>query len=297
MALQYNNTPYNILISYEYLRKSKTYADYAFQLHKDGVINLMVDSGAFSVFQKKDAEPIKIDDYCSFLKDYRECCDKYVMLDVIGDQKATELNYKKMIKLGTNPMFVATFKDKDLNLLEDAISNNPKICVAGGFTTKGQWMKKRFQDVFIKSNNKAQIHGLAYVNFKDMYKLPLASVDSSSWLAGTRYGTLSTFIKNEGIKNVQYNKILTGKVKLRDEQKRSLSKIGILPKHLKDKKYTNGGRSCLMYSCTHANIQYQEYSKRQGLDYFLAVSGKTHLQMYVEVIKNREVKYEDWSNK
>jgi len=299
MALHYNNIEVNVLASYEYLRGKgirTTFADNVFQDHKNGKINLMVDSGAFSVFQN-NKERIKIEDYNAFLKSYHEECNKYVMLDVIGDQKETELNFKRMVKNNLRPMFVATMKDKDLNLLSSSMEVNRDICVAGGFTSKGNWLKKRFQDIYKKTNNQAQIHGLAYVNFKDIFRLPLKSVDSSSWTSGKRYGTLSYFIEGHGVKSCQAGEILTGKG-LTPTLKKLFNKYKVKQKHFKGQ-YMTGNKSVIVFFCILCHYQYQVYAKKQKLDYFLAIASNADYLGYmkfIELYKKNELSYESWRN-
>jgi len=296
MALKYNNIFNNVLVSYEYLRANDAFSDLCFQLHKDGKINLMIDSGAFSVYKKPHAKELTVEDYAGFLKSNHETCNKYVTLDVIGNQKETESNYKKMISLGLNPMYVLTMANEKLDLVKEAVENQPYICVAGGFSTKGDWIKQRFQKTYNMTEGKAQIHGLAYVNFKDMFALPLQSVDSSSWLSGARFGTLTYFSRSSGLKKVAIKDVVTGKVKISQELKETFFAHGIQPKHLKENKYKTGSNSVMSYLDTIANIEYQKYAKRQGLDYFLACATTQYLINYTSAVIALENKltYEQW---
>lgn len=296
MALKYNNISNNILVSFEYMRSSNSLSDLCFQAHQDGLINLMIDSGAFSVFKKPHAKLLTVDDYSAFLKANHETCNKYVMLDVIGNQKKTEFNYKEMINKGLNPMYVLTMANNEFNMVMEAVKNQPYICVAGGFDTKSNWIKKRFQDTFNLTNGEAKIHGLAYVFFKDMLRLPLQSVDSSSWLSGARYGTISYFKNGEGIKKTTKNDILSGKKKVDIDLKILFKKHQIKPIHLTSSIYTSGSRSVMNYLDIIANIEYQEYCKKHGLDYFLAGATTSAISWYLKTLQSikQNLTYEQW---
>lgn len=188
-----NNVSFNILASYAYLNNDKVFCDWCFGLHKDGIANVMIDSGAFTLHNAKQKRDwLTVDNYCRFLEKYENYCEKYVMLDVVGNDIQSKKNYELMVSRGFEPMFVFTMFDKDWQYLNETLGTNPNICVAGGVTTKGDWMTKRFQDVSVHTGKRAKVHGLGYVTFPKMFQVPLVSVDSSSWKqAALCYGTLN----------------------------------------------------------------------------------------------------------
>lgn len=176
-----NNVSFNILASYAYLNNDKVFCDWCFGLHKDGIANVMIDSGAFTLHNAKQKRDwLTVDNYCRFLEKYENYCEKYVMLDVVGNDIQSKKNYELMVSRGFEPMFVLTMFDKDWQYLNETLGTNPNICVAGGVTTKGDWMTKRFQDVSVHTGKRAKVHGLGYVTFPKMFQVPLVSVDSSS---------------------------------------------------------------------------------------------------------------------
>ena len=81
-----NNVSFNILASYAYLNNDKVFCDWCFGLHKDGIANVMIDSGAFTLHNAKQKRDwLTVDNYCRFLEKYGNNCEKYVMLDVVGN--------------------------------------------------------------------------------------------------------------------------------------------------------------------------------------------------------------------
>src|SRR5271169_933508 len=62
----------------------------------------LLDSGAFTAF--KQGYQIDINEYCAFLKSPTFPIERYFMLDVIGDPKATKKNLEIMLKKGLKPI-------------------------------------------------------------------------------------------------------------------------------------------------------------------------------------------------
>jgi hypothetical protein len=214
------------------------------------------------------------------------------MLDVIGNDKKSKENYELMLKKGLNPMFVFTMVDNDFNYLKDATKNNIDVCVAGGVTTKGDWMRKRYQDVYNKTS--AKIHGLGYVKYPDMYQLPLASVDSSSWIQASQvYGSLGYF--NNGMKSVAYVDVLKKQKKLPYELQRILEQIKLTPKEFSNLENHKGSASIGSLIGIMAYINYQKYSKKNGVDLFLAASSIYAVQTINHINNNLDnITYKEW---
>ena len=288
------DTHLNILISFAYITTS-SFADMIENAVRSKKINLMIDSGAFTKFNaNSNTSHITLDGYCKFLERFGELSEKYVMLDVIGNAAKSKANYEVMVSRGLNPMFVMTLFDKDFNYMREAVSRQPNLCVAGGVTTKGTWMTKRFQTIYNESNKKALIHGLGYVTFPRMYQLPLYSVDSSSWKAAAlRFGTFQYF--DMGLKSLNYHDILSKRKKLSQAQKAALDAIKVTPAMFVQDKYHKGNINIESLACTQANIAMQKYSKRHGLDFFLAASNTKDLAKIIYVDEHfNDLSYEKY---
>lgn len=252
-----NETNLNVLVSFARSYKSKKFNSTIKSAAADGKINLMIDSGAFTIFNSpKDTSHISVDSYCEYLAEMGPYAEKYVMLDVIGNAKDSRANYEKMVSKGLLPMYVATMFDTDYAYISSCLDINPNICVAGGATTKGKWMQKRFQDVFLYTGSKAKIHGLAYVTIPDMFRLPLASVDSSSWSSGKRFGT--GFVYQRNGKRLTYNWadfVKHGK-QLPTELIQAFEKSGITPAMFFNPQYHAGNKSIEFYLGLLCTIDY-----------------------------------------
>ena len=290
------DTHLNILISYAYMT-SPQFCERVRQLVEAGIINVMIDSGAFTKHNAKgDFSHVNLEDYCKFLEKYGDMSEKYVMLDVVGNAEKSRANYEVMINKGLNPMFVMTMFDKDYAYMRECVKRNPNICVAGGVTTKSSWLLKRFQDIYRYSNQEAKIHGLGYVTYPKMMQLPLFSVDSSSWKAASlRFGSLQYF--DNGLKAISYKDVLRGNSKLTLKQQKVLANLRISPSMFCNVEYHKGGYSIESLGGIHANITLQKVCKRNHLDYFLAVSGLQDLEKIVYVDSNyNDLSYEKFRN-
>ena len=290
-----NNTYLNILASYAYLNKAKDFNKMLMDSSNKGLVNVMIDSGAFTLFNaKQKREWLTLDNYCNFLDKYGTLVEKYVMLDVIGNDNKSKANYETMIKRGYNPMFVFTMADNDFSYLKDASKNNKHICVAGGVTTKGDWMRKRIQDCYKATNG--LLHGLGYVSFPSMYQLPLHSVDSSSWVQASQvYGSMPYFV--DKLKGVRYIEVLKKQKKLPLPLIELFEQLKITPKQFSDLSNHKGGNSIATLCSIIAYIKYQKYSKKQGIDLFLATANKkqlTHLLYVNEHLNKGTLTYENY---
>jgi len=264
-----NNTHLNILISYAYCGKSKSFNDLVIGESMKGIANVMIDSGAFTIYNSKTVSKLNLDSYCNYLEDNAHKVEKYVMLDVVKDKEKTKANYETMLNRGFNPMFVFTEYDNDWEYVRKAVKNQKHLCVAGGVTNRGEWMLKRYQDVY--KNTKADIHGLGFVQYNDIFRLPLHSVDSSSWVQTSQvYGILSYF--DNGIKGVAYRDILTRKKKMPQKLQMILEQLKVTPKVFSNIENHKGSKSIATLINTMAYIEFQKYAKRLGLNLFLAIA-------------------------
>jgi len=264
-----NNTHLNLLISYAYCGKSKTFNDLVVGESMKGIANVMIDSGAFTIYNAKKVSKLNLDSYCKYLEDNAHKVEKYVMLDVVKDKEKTKANYETMLDRGFNPMFVFTEYDDDWAYVKRAVKNQPHLCVAGGVTNRGEWMLKRYQDVY--RNTKALIHGLGFVQYNDIFRLPLHSVDSSSWVQTSQvYGILSYF--NGKIKGIAYRDILTRKKKMPERLQKIMEELKVTPKVFSSIENHKGSKSIGVLLNTISYIEYQKYANRLGLNLFLAIA-------------------------
>lgn len=265
-----NDTYLNILASFAYLHKNEYLRDVLIKDSKNGITNVMIDSGAFTLFNAKQKRDwLTLDNYCNFLTTYGHNFEKYVMLDVINNEHQSKINYKEMLKRGFNPMYVLTMAEDSLDDVKKAVKNNPDICIAGGVTTKGDWLKQRIQRVYKYTN--ARIHGLGYVTFPDMFRLPLHSVDSSSWLQASQVYGICPYWDNK-LKSFDKNKVFRKKQRIPEKVRYLFEQFGVTPKMYNAKETHTGKRSLQFMMSIVAHIEYQKYCYRNKLKLFLAVS-------------------------
>lgn len=285
----YNDTHLNVLISYAYLYEQKPFMDYVKEQTTNGTVNLMIDSGAFTKHNSKSAMThINVEDYSKFLQEWKNYCEKYVMLDVIGNRAQSVSNYEYMLDCGLNPMFVATIYDNDFEYINKTLKRTPDICVAGGATCKSLWMIKRFQDVYRKTNGKAQIHGLGYYTFPNMLRLNLRSIDSSSWkTAAARFGQSVIFSEQEKrTYRINWRKIFEGKRKFSNNVKELFRDNGVLAQTYFQKENHTCENSIEFFINIISNVKLQKYCKKHGLHYFFAVGALSDLKKVVFVSNN-----------
>lgn len=284
-----NDTPVNVLISYAYLYGEKELLALTRERCEKGEINLMIDSGAFTKFNtKKTLSHINVKDYTAWLKDYAWMSEKYVMLDVIGNEVQSRKNYEYMLSQGLNPMYVVTLFDKDYDYINGAVSRNADICVAGGATNKSDWMTKRFQDIYRKTDKRARMHGLGYFTFPRMLQLNLTSIDASSWkTAPARFGQTIVFNYQEGkTYRIAWPEILHGKKKFPIHILEQMKRLGITPELFMRKELHKKEKNIDAFLSLYNNINLQRYCYVRGLQYFFAVGCKQDLERILYVSEN-----------
>ena len=245
------------------------------EMKNESPVRLLLDSGAFTVKNAKaNRKWLTLDNYMAFIKKHSDIVDNYVMLDVIGDDVRSKLNYERMIDSGLNPMFVMTMADNDFRYLKNVVENNNSyVCVAGGVTTKGDWMRQRFQRV---AKTGAKIHGLGYVKYPDMYQLPIHSVDSSTWAQwASAYGRVGYF--DSGIKNILRYDTIENKKPIPRALIRLMERVKLRPADFMNDDNFKGVQSVAVLINAMACIDYMAYSEKAGVKLYLVATNKNHL--------------------
>lgn len=273
-----NDTPLNLLLSFAYGAKNPVLNAEFFAMSKSGEANVMIDSGAFSAFGSKGFGHVTLDNYCKYLEQFGDLSQKYVMLDVIGNHEASKKNYEVMVERGFKPMFVFTLNDNDYGYVKDTLKVCKHVCVAGGAATKGDWLIQRYQRTMKMTDDKARIHGLAFVTYPRMLQCKLESVDSSTWtFAAQKFGRYQIFYPTEGMRQLSRNE-LAMKLKHGDQKARSIADaLRITPKMLMTDDYQRGDNSLVLYFSCRSNLEMQRYCYRRGLRYFFALGSPSQL--------------------
>lgn len=151
---------------------------------------VFADSGAFSAMSV--GADVQLHEYVAWLQRWHHLFTTYVNLDVIGDAEATWTNQQAMEDAGLQPVPVF-HGGSPWDHLERYCQRYPYVALGGMVFTAGprallRWCVEAFQRA---RPHGTVFHGFAQTKLSILKALPWYSVDSSSWSAGHRYGTLS----------------------------------------------------------------------------------------------------------
>ncbi len=170
-------------------------------------LELFLDSGAFSAFTQ--GEVIDIQDYIIFIKKYKKYLTHYAVLDVIPpppgvateedyakSAKATYRNQRIMEKAGLKPVPCFHYGEK-AKWLNKYIEQGPFLVALGGMVpVKSKelkpWLDRMFRDHICGDDGmpKTHIHGFGMTTVELMCRYPWYSVDSTSWVKSSRFGSI-----------------------------------------------------------------------------------------------------------
>lgn len=164
-------------------------------------VNLFLDSGAFSAFSK--GVEIKIDAYISFLKENINYLEVYSVLDVIGNPEATFENQEYMESKGLKPLPCFHYGE-DVKYLKLYLDKYDYIALGGmvPISTKDLmiWLDNLFSSYICDSKGlpKVKIHGFGMTSLDLMLRYPWYSVDSTSWVMTSRFGSIYVPQRKQG---------------------------------------------------------------------------------------------------
>lgn len=280
-----------LLVSYAYLRGNPDRLHATSRL-ADGC-ELLLDSGAFTdyyVAQKAAAQgkaytPISLGEYMRDVATFfHGRVYGYIMLDKLKDPEVSRRNWETMVENDLAPMGVWV-AGEDVAVTRDFVSVNPKLCVAGGPKAKRPYARQRYQRAWIATEGAARIHALGYVRWPDMWQLPIASCDASSFASGNRWGRISRFDPLRGVVSIGQRELMpeghagrhAGIGRYRADQAREwfeyLLQCNVTPAVLADeKKMAQGPLSVISLLTRWAHLQWHDLALERGVRYFLAIS-------------------------
>ncbi|QDF19290.1 queuine tRNA-ribosyltransferase [Mycobacterium phage Cracklewink] len=181
--------PMNLLWSYVYAR-SLDLRKFLNGLAADP-IRFFADSGAHSA--RTLGVHIDVDQYAEWLLAHRDMCTIYANLDVIGAPDATRANQERLESYGLHPMPVF-HTGEPFSVLEDYIQDGYTYIALGKLLGNSQkdltpWIARCFE----VAQDRAVFHGFGMTVWAQVKRWPWYSVDSSSWVAGVRYGSVRLF--------------------------------------------------------------------------------------------------------
>ena len=205
----------NVLISYAFFKSpNKTRELFANYNPK----NLMIDSGAFSVWTRGEEVNIELYAYfCERIKELFSSSIYCVNLDVLPGrfgqrptqeqvENSAEEGWKNMEYLESKGLKVIPVfhQHEDFKWLDkmrnhcDYIGISPANDVS--MKEKLNWLNK----VFLIIKDTIKTHGFAVTSWQQLYKYPFFSVDSSSWTSSSRFGSICVFTDSLKMKVFKY---------------------------------------------------------------------------------------------
>jgi hypothetical protein len=190
-----DNVP-NVLESYHYVGK-QSFVD----AMRQNSARVFLDSGAFSSFTL--GQEIDIVGYCDYIKRNSDIIrneDGVMMasvLDGIGDPLLTYRNQLTMEALGAKPL-PCFHAGEDEKYLEWYVQNYEYITLGGmvGSSTKSLcvWLDRMWDRYLVDGSGRPRlkVHGFGITAIPIMERYPWYSVDSSSWIQSTSFGTIVT---------------------------------------------------------------------------------------------------------
>lgn len=267
-------SPLNILVAYPYLKQDSINYLKEFNSKYPNTLCFFLDSGAFTAFNS--GKSITLDDYCSFIKSLPFEPWRYILLDVIGNEEKTKENYNEMLVRGFNPVPVFTHGSNwaDVDYYYD---KSDFICYGGLVGKKGSSEVINDIDKFMKSTKGRKAHLLGYTSLRYLKKFKPYSCDSSSWLAGRRYGQMMIYMGNGKTKAIGKKDIISNPdAKVKDR----LKLMGFDLKKIKQNSGWKGGASELSRVSTASWISLSlDMEKNIGTKLFLACASSFDLKM------------------
>lgn len=227
-------------------------------------MDLFLDSGAFSALSQ--GVDINIDEYILFIKEHLKYWSVYSNLDVIGDPEATYKNQKYMESKGLNPLPCFHY-GTDEKYLRRYLKQGYQYIALGGMvpiTTHNliPWLDSLFLKYFTDTKGWPlfNIHGFGISRVNIMIRYPWYSVDSTSWVATGRFGSI--YVPKYMHKQYIYTEVPY--------------KIAISNKSTKKEKL---------------NVHYATMNKllRQQVDQYLEIKGYTANELAEDYIKRDEI--------
>lgn len=187
--------PSYILESYHYAKDHPKLLQYVKEIN----CSFLLDSGAFTYMNKKN---VNVDwdeyifNYSEFIKSNN--IDLFFELDIdsIVGLKEVERLRAKLERLTNKKSIPVWHKSRGLDYWKKMVKEYEYVAI-GGIVTKE--IKPREHGVFthllkIAKKNNCKVHGLGFTNLRKLNKYKFYSVDSTSWLSGSRFGNVYFFL-------------------------------------------------------------------------------------------------------
>lgn len=189
------------LESYHYIGKNR--GNHRVRTRGD---TIFIDSGAFSAFTQ--GIEINMDEYIQYVKDNQDIIHLTAALDVIGDAKQSWDNFLYMKDKGVDAIPTYHYLDHDFKYLERMVKEVGYLAIGGVAQLNARPKLESFLDkvwsILTDSNGKpiVKVHGFAVTNVWAMRKYPWYSVDSTSYVAGSKFGCILLDFSADNIQKI-----------------------------------------------------------------------------------------------
>lgn len=158
--------------------------------------DLLVDSGAFTAASQ--GKVIDRTAYVEYLLERADLISHAASLDVIGDWRASARNHEWMVEKldGRVDLLPVWHLGSPIHELERLCASSTFMAIGGCVPyakTPDILMRHLIQAHRVAREHGTGLHGLGVTGRQTMFRLPWATVDSTSWLSGSKYGKLRLF--------------------------------------------------------------------------------------------------------
>jgi len=161
--------------------------------------SLFLDSGAYSSWTR--GVTIDLQGYIDYVKRHVDFLDVYACLDVVGNPEATYQNQLEMERQGLRPLIVF-HKGEDYKWLELYVSRYDYIGIGGvaaprltgtkSFEEVQSHLDRCFEIICDRPGHipRCKVHGFGVGTPVLILRYPWYSIDTTSWLMTSRYGSV-----------------------------------------------------------------------------------------------------------
>jgi hypothetical protein len=207
ILIEPDDEPIKLLASFHYFKKIN-FDDLAKNFSKPPMI--FADSGAYSAASQ--GAPVDVDEYAEWLHQWKHHFTAYSNLDVIRDPKGTAKNQKRLESKGLQPIPVF-HTGSDFKHLDSLAKEHPYIALGGMVGQPRPACLKWSATCMTRTKDQGtRFHGFGMTSREVMESLPWHSVDSSSWVAGAKFGQVTLFDGRSWVKAKVGDKKEIGKI-------------------------------------------------------------------------------------
>ena len=196
-------------------------------------MDLFMDSGGYSAFTV--GAEINLDLFCEVINKHKHRLKVYAQLDAIGDPVKTKENLEYMESKGLTPLPVFHY-GSDFDILRELVQKYDYLALGGlvPYAREKKRLKRHLDSCFAIIKDKSKVHGFGMTGMEILHRYPFYSVDSTSWLGGS--------------KRAEYHSFKEGKLKFKHTKVKddvSLQSIPLMQKEKGDKSWQKRSINCI----------------------------------------------------